>query len=196
MDSFELNKIAGALLAALLVAVGLKEIAHVVYDRPKLETPGYEIVVAEADDAGAQTQEVQEEEPAVPIGQLLQTASLDNGKRLIRRCTACHVFEKGGNNRVGPPMWEIVGRQVASVEGFSYSNALEERGGVWSYEFLDCFLENPKGCVEGTKMVYAGLKKPEDRADLILYLRSLSDNPQPLPEEAAAVETEANPDKG
>ncbi|MEM7620592.1 MAG: cytochrome c family protein [Pseudomonadota bacterium] len=187
MDSFELNKIAGALLLAMLVFIGLREISHVVYHKAKPEKPGYVVALADGAEKGQTTDKKPAAKPGddVDMGALLLTASLENGKKILKKCVACHVFEKGGPNKVGPGMWDIVGRAVASLEGFSYSNALKEYGGKWTYETLDCFLTKPKKCVKGTKMVFAGLKKPKDRADLILYLRSLSDAPVPLPKKSA-----------
>jgi len=112
---------------------------------------------------------------------LLSTADAAKGKKLAVRCRACHDFKKGGKNKLGPPLWNVVGKAKATQEGFKYSKALAAVGGEWTYEALSAWLENPKKFVPGTKMLFPGLKKKEDRADLIAYLRSLSDEPLALP---------------
>ena len=122
------------------------------------------------------------EAPAADLSALLANASAERGQKATRVCQACHSFEQGGPNKIGPDLWDVLGRGIASHEGFSYSGALSEKGGTWDYENLNTFLSDPRGWAPGTKMAFAGIKKPEDRADVILYLRSLSDSPEPLPE--------------
>lgn len=184
MDSFELNKIAGAVILAALVFFGLNETSNLVFYKPEPEKPGYEVAIADSS-AGEQVAEAPKEE-VIPIGQLLSTASVEGGEKAFRKCVACHTVAQGDKNKVGPNLWDIVGRQVAVLDEFAYSSALKEKGGEWTYEFLDCFLAKPRECVKGTKMVFAGISKVKERADLILYLRSLSDNPKPLPDKSAA----------
>ena len=111
---------------------------------------------------------------------LLQTASLENGEKLSKKCSTCHSFESGGANKAGPNLWNLINRKKASKEGFAYSAALVEFGGDWSYSELNKFFLKPKKYIEGTKMNFNGLKKDSDRADLIIWLRSLSDSPAPL----------------
>jgi len=111
----------------------------------------------------------------------LASADIAAGQALSKKCTACHVFDKGGPNKVGPNLYNVVNRDVASVADFKYSGALTDHGGAWSYEELNGFLYKPKAWVSGTKMNYAGLSKAEDRANIIAWLRTLSDNPTPLP---------------
>jgi cytochrome c len=115
------------------------------------------------------------------IGALLAHADVDAGAKDARKCGACHSFEEGGAAKIGPPLWGVVGRDIASVDGFSYSDALVQKDGAWDYQKLDAFLTQPREWAPGTKMAFAGLKKPEERADVILYLRSLSNDPAPLP---------------
>jgi len=103
------------------------------------------------------------------------------GQKEARKCAACHSLDKGGKNKVGPHLWDVVGRNVATAEGFKYSNALTDIGGTWSYEKLDAFLTAPRDYASGTRMTFAGIKDAAERADLIAYLRTLSDNPKPLP---------------
>ncbi len=189
MDSFEFNKIAGAVLFAALVAFGLGMLSDIIFEGREAEAPGYIIEVAETEVEAADGEAAAEE----PIAALLASADAAAGEAVAKKCAACHTFEKGGANKVGPVLWNVVNRPVAAVEGFKYSDALTafaEGGTVWDYEQLDGFLAAPKSYVSGTSMGFAGLKKPADRANLIAYLRSLADEPAPLPQ-AAAVEAPA-----
>jgi cytochrome c2 len=115
------------------------------------------------------------------VAALLAHADPEAGAKDARKCAACHNFEEGGPAKIGPPLWGVIGREIASVEGFTYSGALTGKEGAWDYQKLDAFLAEPRGWAPGTKMAFAGVKKPEERADVILYLRSLSHDPAPLP---------------
>jgi cytochrome c len=115
------------------------------------------------------------------IGSRLAQADVDAGAKSARVCAACHSFEEGGAAKLGPPLWNVVGRQIASFDDFAYSDALAGKEGQWSYQTLDEYLDSPREWAPGTKMAFVGLKKPEDRANVILYLRSLSNDPAPLP---------------
>ena len=185
MDSFEFNKIAGALLFAGLVAFCLGVLSDIIFEGHEAEAPGYVIAVAETG-GGEAGDEVADEEP---IAALLASADAGSGKGTAKKCAACHSFDEGGANKVGPALWNIVNRPVAAAEGFKYSDGLKafaEGGTVWDYEHLNGFLTAPKKYVSGTSMGFAGLKKPTDRANIIVYLRSLADDPAPLPQAAAA----------
>ena len=118
---------------------------------------------------------------AQTISALLADAKPQDGEKVAKKCTACHTFTKGGSNKIGPNLWNIVNAERARVADFKYSDAAKKNPGKWTYEHLDAFLTNPKKFMPGTKMVFVGIKKPGDRADLILYLRSLSENPAELP---------------
>ena len=180
MDSFEFNKIAGAVLGTLVLTMGLGFASQAIISSKKPEKPGYIIEVKEekteaAAPAGA---------PAEPIAKRLASADPAKGQATAKACTACHKFEKGGGNGQGPALYGVVERPQAAAPGFAYSATLTEfgaKGGKWTYENLDQFVENPKGYASGTKMSYAGVKDPKARADVIAYLRSLSDSPAPLP---------------
>lgn len=185
MDTFELNKIAGAVLFTVLIVLGLQNLAGVIYHSPAPEKPGFAVEVAEQAGAATETAEVE----VVPLATLLASASVEKGQRVAKKCGACHTFESGGANKVGPPLYDIVGRAKAAADGFGYSGAITEKGGEWSFENLDGFLAAPKKWLPGTSMAFAGIKKPEQRADLIAYLRSLSNSPVPLP----AVESAPQP---
>ena len=112
---------------------------------------------------------------------LLAAAKPDGGAATFKVCSACHSGDKGGSNKVGPLLWGIVGRKTGSMDGFTYSEAMKAKGGEWTYDRLATFLNNPKGYVVGTKMVYNGVQDPEKLADLLAYLGTLSDQPVPLP---------------
>jgi cytochrome c len=115
------------------------------------------------------------------VSALLASADPSAGAKAFKKCKSCHTTDKGGKNRVGPNLWDVVGRAKAGAAGYSFSGVLKGLGGAWTYQDLDAFLANPKGFAKGTKMSFAGLKKPKDRAAVIMYLRSLSDQPKPLP---------------
>ena len=139
--------------------------------------PGFEIAVKEA--AGGEKQA--EAKKAVPIETLLQTASAEKGKSAAKKCGACHTFEKGGPNRVGPNLYGVVNEPRGEGRGFNFSAAMKAKGGTWTFDELNKFLENPKGYIPGTAMGFAGIKKDSERADVIAYLNSLSEHPAPLP---------------
>ncbi|MEM8811377.1 MAG: cytochrome c family protein [Pseudomonadota bacterium] len=180
MDSFELNKIAGAILGSLVLVLGVEFLSELIFHSERPETPGYVIEVAEA-----ATETEEEVVEVIQIASLLPAAEADKGERVARRCASCHSFEDGGANKVGPNLWNIVGAQAGAVDGFNYSTAMATYGeeNSWTFDELDGFLANPKEHVPGTSMGFAGLRKVEDRANLIAYLRSLSNEPVPLPAE-------------
>jgi cytochrome c len=178
MDSFELNKILGAILGTCLVLLVTSFSAGAIFSPVMPEKPGYEIAVKEAPEGGAK------EEPAAPsepIEKLLQTASVEKGATAAKKCAACHTFEKGGPNRVGPNLFGIVDRDRATQAGFNYSAAMKGKGGKWTYDDLNKFISSPKGFVPGTAMGFAGIQKDSERADVIDYLHTLADSPVPLP---------------
>jgi len=178
MSLYELNKIAGAVLFALLVLFGTRTVSNIIFTPHAPEQPGYEIEVAEE---GTETS-APEKEAAVPLANLLQQASVEQGQRAARKCAACHTFDEGGASRVGPNLYNIVGQPLGAEQGFAYSQALKDKGGDWNYEDLDHFIEAPRAYLPGTRMAFAGIRRPTERADLILYLRSLSPSPVALPE--------------
>lgn len=181
MDSFELNKIAGAVLGVLTFTLGLNVFADILFSSHAPEKPGFEIAVQEASTGSAQAAAPKE----VPIAELLGTASVDKGAAVAKKCAACHNFQEGAGAKVGPDLYGVVGRPVASVEGFAYTAAMKAHGGDWTFEALNTFLTNPKAAVPGTAMGFAGLAKESERADLLVYLNTLSHNPQPLPKPGA-----------
>lgn len=201
MDSFEFNKIAGAVLFAVLVVFGLGLLSDFIFEGREAEAPGYIIEVADApaDKAPMATPEVTGQAPgpepamaapgtsataASPVLAMIGDMAVDDGKKVAKKCIACHSFDEGGKNKVGPPLWGILNRMAGTGEGFRYSDAMKsfgENGGVWDYAALDGFLVDPKGKVPKTKMSFAGLKKEKDRAAILAYLRILAGEPAPLP---------------
>jgi cytochrome c len=183
MDSFEMNKILGAILGTALVVVALNIASGAIFAPEKPAKPGYNIVVPKAA-TGTQEQAPAEKEP--PIAQLLASADPKRGEDAAKVCQACHTFEKGGPAKIGPNLWGVVGRMRAAMPGFDYSNGMKSMGGTWTVDDLNRFLASPQATVPGTKMTFAGLTRPQVRADVIAYLNTQSDNPAPLPKAADA----------
>ncbi len=187
MDSFEFNKIAGAVLGTALFVMALSIVSEMIYEPAAPAKPGYVIAIVEPERAptgGAGGDSV------APIAARLQTASVTSGAEIAKKCVACHTLMKGEPAKVGPNLFGIVGDHAAHQAGFSYSMAMVSRrdqGFTWSYDNLDAFLAGPKRFIPDTAMGFVGLPKPEDRADVVAYLRTLSDNPVPLPAPPAQV---------
>lgn len=180
MDSFELNKIMGAILGTCLVLLLTNFTANAIFAPKMPEKPGF-LIAAKESDSGAAAAKGGEAAASEPIEKLLQTASAEKGATAAKKCAACHTFDKGGPNRVGPNLWGVVNRDRASEAGFNYSAAMKAKGGKWTYEDLNAFIANPKAAVPGTAMGFAGIQKDSERADVIGYLRTLADTPAPLP---------------
>lgn len=184
MDSFEFNKIAGAVLGTALVVFGLKELAGIIYHADAPEKPGMMIDVATAATGADSGETATETAPTVSMATLMASANAENGPDAMKACKACHNWTNGGANKAGPNLWNIVGNGIGAVEGFKYSKAFKEKSSeTWSYEALNAFLTKPKAFIPGTKMGFAGVKSDAKRADIIAYMRSLSDDPKPLPTE-------------
>lgn len=179
MDSFELNKIAGAVLSALLVMFTGKTILDIAYVEHKPEKPGWALPVTVVGTAPSGP-------PAAPFAPtevvgLLAKANPDSGQDTFKKCLACHTPDKGGRNLVGPNLWGVVGRKVAQAPGFPYSEAMKSHGGEWNWEQLANYLHDPKIAIPGNKMAFVGVKDNAELADLLAYLRKLADTPPPVP---------------
>lgn len=174
MSGIELNKIAGAILSAALLAM----VVGIVGDA--LVRPGsHEAADVQVTAQAPAPPEEKKELP--PIAPLLAKADAAAGEREANKCKTCHDLTQAHKAKVGPPLWNIVMKDKGATEGFNYSGAMKDAEGNWTYEDLNHFLSDPRGTVKGTKMVFAGVKNDQARANLIAYLRSLSDNPKPLP---------------
>jgi cytochrome c len=190
IDSYTLNTVAGWVLGTGLLVFGLNALAGVVYHAEAPEQPGMIVQVAEVTPAVDET-----DGDGPDIAALLAAADAAAGEAAARACQACHTFDQGGAHRVGPNLWGIVGLPIAHHDDYAYSDALQAMSDdTWTFEALDDFLRNPRGFAPGTKMAYGGMQRDEQRADLLVYLRSLSEDPEPLPEpatEEAAAEAPA-----
>jgi cytochrome c len=177
MNSFELNKILGALLGTCLILLAVHIASGAIFSTPAPAKPGYEIAVKE-EKPGQQDGA----KPAVqPIETLLASASVEHGAQVAKQCGICHNFQEGQGPKVGPDLYGVVGRQIASKAGFNYSAALKAKSGTWTFDELNKWLLDPRADVPGTAMTFAGLPNEKQRADVIAYLNTLSKNPQPLP---------------
>jgi cytochrome c len=188
LDSFEMNKILGAVLGTLLIMLALNIVTGSIFSPKHLDKPGYDIVVTEQPAAAGGGAAVQEE----PIEQLLTKANVEKGASVSKKCLACHDFTKGGPNKVGPNLYGIVNRDRATHEGFAYSEAMKKKGGKWTIQELSTYLVSPRAMVPGTSMAFAGISKGQDRADPLAYLNTLADNPAPLPTAPAPAAEQPN----
>ena len=179
MDSFELNKFAGALLGVLLFAMSVHLLSGVIYSSPKPAIPGYDLPAPQEEAAAGAGGAAQA--PAEPLPVLLAKADVGKGQASFKKCAACHTAEQGGANKVGPNLYGVVGAPKGRIAGFNYSAPLKAKGGEWSYDELNAFIQNPKGHIPGTIMAFAGIQQAGERADLITYLRTLHASPPPLP---------------
>lgn len=183
MNSY-VNMGVGALLGTVFVLMSVSIASEGIFHAPAPEKEGYTIVAAES--GGGEAGGGEAAAAATPIAKLLASADAAKGEAVFKKCTSCHTGESGGANKVGPNLFDVVNRPIASHEGFSYSAGMKDfsKGASvhWDYDHLNYFLEAPKKHVPGTAMGFAGVKKETERADLIAYLRSLSANPAPLPD--------------
>lgn len=189
MDSFELNKIFGAILGTLLFVMGVGFLAEAIYHPIEGRGPGYALPEAAATteaDAGGEAAPV---DAGPPLAVLLASADATAGQSAVKKCASCHNFGAGEANKTGPLLYGVVGRPEGSHEGFAYSDALKAHnanGDVWTYENLDHFITSPKTYAPGTKMSFAGVKDPVERANILAYLQTLSPTPVPFPAPEAA----------
>jgi cytochrome c len=179
MDSFEWNKILGAVLGTLLLVFIVNEVANILYHTGEpAEEMAYRIEIPEGDEQQAGPGEPE----AVDFGKLLQQASAEQGENVAKRCLQCHSFEKGGPHKTGPNLWGILGAEIAAKDGFRYSNALSQKEGEWTYENVYEFVAAPTRWAPGTNMNFAGLRRQQERIDLLAYMRTQADSPPPIPE--------------
>jgi cytochrome c len=181
MDSFELNKFLGALLGTCLVLLAVHIASGAIFAQPVPAKPGYVIEVKQEQPAATGNQPAP---AAAPIESLLASASVQAGQETAKECELCHNLGKGQGAKIGPDLYGVVGRKVASEPGFNYSDALKAKGGTWTFDALNVWLTNPRADVPGTLMTFAGIESEKQRANVIAYLNSNSDKPLPLPKAA------------
>jgi cytochrome c len=191
MNSFEINKIAGGALSALLFIFGAGELAQIFGNKGGhgaghgAATAGYTLPMPKGTPGGA-GQPAAEAFSFAKVAGLLGKANADGGKDTFKQCASCHTPEKGGANKQGPNLYGIVGRDVGKASGFTFSPALVEKGGKWTWELLTAYLHNPREAIPNNKMSFAGIKDEAEMADLLAYMRTLADSPAPLPAVPAA----------
>ena len=178
MNAFEFNKIAGAVLTALLLVFGLKTLFEIKMVEAIPAKPGLVLPVTAAASGGV----------VAPVAfsfdavkGLLAKASAEAGEDTFKKCAACHSPGKGGENKVGPNLWGVIGRKLGAHGGFAYSDAVKAKGGEWTWEALATYLYNPRDSIPGNKMAFAGIQDNQDLADVLVYLRKLADSPAALP---------------
>ncbi len=176
MDSFEINKIIAAVIVIFIVVFGIGKISNLVFYVEKPNTSAYKVEVSTASTSVASNAS-----QSVDISALLAMGNVDHGQKVFKKCSACHSVKKGGKNKIGPALYNVIGRQVAALGDYKYSKALAAYGKPWTFEEMNGFLIKPQSHIKGTKMAFAGLKKEKDRASVILFMNKYSDNPLPLP---------------
>ena len=179
MDSFELNKIIAAILMVVLLIIGLGKIADGVFHVKKPQKLGYKVEIEnQPTSATSLTSKVVAK---IDIAALMAQGDAETGEVIFKKCAACHSINKGGRNKIGPALYNVVGRKVGSVDDYKYSKTLASYAKDWTFEELNGFLKKPSAYLKGTKMSYAGLRKEKERASVIKYLNQKSDSPKELP---------------
>lgn len=193
MDSFEWNKIAGAVLGTLIFILVIRFGSEALFEAPKPTKPGYVVegVQEEASNTGGPAAPV--EEPMPDFGTVLPAADVAAGQKISARCEQCHDLSKGGPNKIGPNLWGVVGRPRAEHPGFSYSGAMSASHDPWTFDKLFKFLKSPAADVPGTKMSFAGIRSAQDRINLLAWLRGQSDSPLAIPAPAPKSDNAAAP---
>ena len=179
MDSFEINKIIAAVLLVALLIIGIGKISNLIFHVEKPKTPGFAVEVDQVVNTAGSSDEIIDEK--IDIAALMAMGDVVSGEKIFKKCAACHSIAKGGKNKIGPALYNVVGRKVGGVNDYKYSKALAGYEKSWTFEELNGFLLKPAKWIKGTKMAYAGLRKEKDRASIIKYLNQNSDSPQPLP---------------
>ena len=179
MDSFEINKIIGAILLVALIVIGIGKISDLAFHVNKPETSAYKVEMQE--NSLVKNENINEVVEKIDIAALLALGNVEHGKKVFKKCAACHLVNKGADNKIGPALYGVIGRKVASIDDYKYSKAMANYNKEWTFEEMNGYLKKPQKHIKGTKMAFAGLRKEKDRASVILYLNKNSDNPIPLP---------------
>ena len=181
MDSFEINKIIAAILLTALIVIGIGKFTDILFHVEKPKESAYKIEGLETAVASTSSNSETKVVEKVDIAQLLSLGDLAHGEKVFKKCSACHMIASGGKNMIGPNLWGIIGRTAGSAADYKYSKAMVAYAKQWNFEEMNGYLIKPQAYVKGTKMAFAGLRKEKDRASVILYLNSKSDNPKPTP---------------
>ena len=179
MDSFEINKIVAAILLVALLIIGIGKVSNIIFHVEKPETPGYAIDVEQVTKVSSSVETTVEEK--IDIATLMAMGDIAVGKKVFKKCAACHSIIKDGKNNIGPALYNVIGRKVGVAADYKYSKALASYDKEWTIEELNGYLIKPAKWIKGTKMAFAGLRKEKDRASVIKYLNLNSDNPLTLP---------------
>ena len=174
MDSFEINKIVAAILLVALLIVGIEKVSNIIFHVDKPKTPGYTVEVKQVSATSASA------ETKIDISALMAMGDVATGEKIFKKCVACHSIVKDGKNKIGPALYNVVGRKVGMIADYKYSKALMEYEKEWTFAELNGFLIKPAKWIKGTKMAYAGLKNPKERAAIILYMNNNADSPLSL----------------
>ncbi len=181
MDSFEINKIVASILLIALLFIGIGKISNLVFQVKKPNIAGYKVELPDNNTANQISETIAEEADEIDIATLLALGDLTHGEKVFKKCSACHSINKGGENKIGPALYNVFGRQVGGITDYKYSTALIEYDKSWTFEEMNGFLRKPATYIKGTKMAFAGLRKDKDRASVMIYLNQNSDTPLPLP---------------
>jgi len=181
MDSFEINKIIAAILLTALIVIGIGKFTDVLFHVDKPKQSAYKIEGLESAVASTSSSSEMKVVEKVDIGQLLALGDLAHGEKVFKKCSACHMIASGGKNMIGPNLWGVIGRTAGSISDYKYSKAMVAYAKQWNFEEMNSYLIKPQAYIKGTKMAFAGLRKEKDRASVILYLNSKSNNPKTLP---------------
>ncbi len=175
MNSFEINKIITAILFTVLIIYGIGKISDIIFDVKEQNIVAYKVETPEGSAVQASSKS------SIDISAFLATGDVKHGEKVFKKCAACHSVAQGGGNKIGPKLWNVMFRPVASVTDYKYSKALLDYKKEWSWEEMNGFLIKPSKWIKGNKMGFAGLKDEKDRASVILYLNKSSDDPKELP---------------
>ena len=179
MNSFELNKIIAAVLMVALLVIGLGKLADGVFHVKKPKNPGYQVEIEKQ--LTSLTSPATNSIEKIDIAAIMALGDVASGEKIFKKCAACHSINKGGKNKIGPALYNVVGRAVGGVDDYKYSKTLASYSKDWTFEELNGFLTKPSSYLKGTKMSYAGLRKEKDRASIIKYLNQNGDTPKKLP---------------
>ena len=177
MDSFEINKIIAAILVTVIVVFGISKVSDIIFTVEKPDIASYKVEATEDVSLASQTASENDADMSV----LMALGDVDHGAKVFKKCAACHSIKKGGGNKIGPKLWNVMFRPVGAITDYKYSKALSTYGKEWTWEEMNGFLTKPSKWIKGNKMGFAGLKTEKERASILLYLNQKSNNPRQLP---------------